>query len=437
MLGHGGQRPLRAVVGDLPARFAIVLVGDPFAALLVLAAGVLTLGVLVFAVAGGEDHHPFLLPVMIVLLGGACASFLVADLFHLFVALEVMLAASYVLTTIQGTHRQVRAGTVYIGANLLASVLLLTAIAWIYATTSTVNMGVLAQQPSGPPLVAGALLLTALGVKSAVIPTGGWLPVAYRVVPRPVAGLFAGLLTTAGVAAIYRVHTVVLHDDPRLRTGLLVVAAVTCFVGALAAVSRSSPEETLAFLLVTQVGFMLLGIGLTGLVALTAGIYFIVQDMLIKTASFLAVGTARDRVDLDGESTRQARPALAATAMVAGLSLTGMPPTSGFVGKFLLLRAAVADRRPVIVAAVLAASFLVLVAVVTSWRRLFEAPREELRRHPTDPSRRRIELGRTGPVVVLVVIALVFGLLPSWLAQHAQHAADWLQPDRYAEAVLR
>lgn len=438
MLGPSGQEPMRAVIGDLPARFAIVLIGDPFAALLVLAAGVLTAVVLVFAMAGAEDHHPFLAPLMLVLLAGACGSFLAADLFHLFVVVEVTLGSSYVLATIHGTRRQVRAGVVYIATNLLGSLLLLTAIAWVYASTGTVNMGVLAERSTAPPLVAGALLLTALGVKAAVMPVGGWLPVAYAVVPRSVAGLFAGLLTTVGVAAVYRVHSLVLHDDPRLRAGLLVVGAVTCLVGAVAAAGRSSPEETFGFVLVAQVGFMLLGIGLSGAIALAAGVFFIVQDVLVKTAAFLGIGTAHDSFEGPDTDTRRVRPVLAVVAMVAGLSLAGVPPTSGFAGKFLLLRAATAGSRPLIVAVVLAASLAVLVAVVSSWQRVFETPGEAPRRQPVGPSRRRLAVGRTGSVAFLVVAALVIGLQPSWLAGHAERAADWLrEPTRYAGAVLR
>lgn len=438
MVASSGQEPLRAVIGDAPARFAIVLLGDPFAALMVLAAGVLAVAVVVFAIAGGEDHHPFLTPVMLVLLAGACGSFLAADLFHLFVVFEVTLASSYVLATIQGTRRQVRAGVVYIATNLLASLLLLTAIAWIYASTGTVNMGVLAERSSVPPLSAAALLIVALSVKAAVIPVGGWLPIAYPVVPGAVAGLFAGLLTTVGVAAVYRVHNLVLHDDPRIRAALLGVAAVTILVASVAATSRSSPEETLGFVLVAQVGFMLLAVGMAGAVALTAGVFFIVQDVLVKTAAFLSIGTARDAIDAPGTDTRQARPVLAVSALIAGLSLTGVPPTSGFVGKFLLLRAATSQSRPAIVVVVLVGSLAVLTAVVTAWRRVFETPRDELQRHPAGPSRWRLEIGRTGPVAALMAITLVIGLQPSWVAGHAERAANWLdEPARYAQAVLR
>lgn len=428
----------RAVVGDAPARFGIVLLGDPFAALLVLAAGVLTLAVVGFAIAGGEDRHPFLTPLMLVMLAGSCGSFLAADLFHLFVVLEMTLASSYVLATIQATRRQVRAGVVYIATNILASMFVLTAIAWIYASTGTVNMGVLAERSVSPPLTAGALLITALGVKAAVIPLGGWLPVSYPVVPRSVAGLFAGLLTTVGVAAIYRLHSLVLHDDPRIRAALLAVAAVTCLVAAVAATSRSSPEETLGFVLVAQVGFMLLGVGLSGELGLAAGVFFIVQDVLIKTAAFLSIGTARDAIGSPGTSTGQVRPLLAASALVAGLSLTGVPPTSGFVGKLLLLRAAEDVSQPLIIAAALISSLAVLVAVLAAGWRLFETQREDLQRQPSDPSPRRLRWGRTGPVILLVTATMIIGLQPSWLTDQAQQAAGWLErPSRYAEAVLR
>lgn len=429
-----GRMPVTAL-GGWPHRFAIVFTGDPFAALLVTTSGVVALAVLATAVGTAEDGHPFFHPLVLVFLAGVCGSFLTADLFNLFVFIEVALTASYVLATLEASRRQVRAGAVYIATNLAGSLLLVTGVAWTYAAAGTVNLADFAGGAGRLPAVPGAMLLVAFGVKAAAFPLGGWLAVTYPHLQRSVAALFGGLLTTVGVVALYRVLALALHA--RLRAPLLAVATATIVVGAVAALGRRAPEEILAFQVIAQVGFMLLGAGLFGPAGLAAGVFFVVQDVVVKTAAFLSLGGARDATQDAGDTLERARPLLSLAFFTVVLSFAGLPPTSGFVGKLLLLRAAFDGSQYAVAALALVGSLLTLAALLRAWRIAFTSPREQVPAPSTGPSPRRLRVSGAAPAAALAGLALAVGVFPAGLTGHAQRSAAWLAPpDRYATAVL-
>ncbi|MDQ4130859.1 MAG: monovalent cation/H+ antiporter subunit D family protein [Actinomycetota bacterium] len=447
VLATASGRVLASALGGWPPRFAIVLAADPLAALLVSLTGMLSLAVLVSAIAGGEDHHPFFHPLVLVLLGGVCGSFLTADLFDLFVFFEVTLSASYVLITLDGSRSQLRAAPVYIGMNLLGSLLFAAGVALVYGATGTVNLAVLSSRPETATFAAlpAGVILAAFAVKAAVAPVGGWLPITYPVVHRSVGALFAGLLTTVGVAAAYRFYLVAYRGDPSFRPALLAVAAATMLVGVLGAAGRQDVREALSFQVVAQVGFMVLGLGLLGVVGIAAGVFFIVQDLVVKTAAFLCAGTARDRIpthgaeagDEDASELAHLRPLLAAAFLGVALSLSGLPPLSGFFGKALLVHAAFGDGLHLVAVAALAASLVALVSMLRVWRSVCWAAVEDRESLVPEESRWRLGMRTTSPAA-LVALSLVVGLYPAWLQTVAVRAAEVLvDRSAYVEAVLR
>lgn len=151
-------------IGAWPAGLAVIYVADAYAALVLTTTGVVAALALAFAAGRGEDRHPLFLPMVNVLLAGVFGSLLTADLFHLFVTYEVMLIASYVLLTLRGGRRQVRAGTIYVAVNLLASTVLLTGIALVYGVAGTVNLGELAGRGTSEPDLTVAMLVVVVAV---------------------------------------------------------------------------------------------------------------------------------------------------------------------------------------------------------------------------------------------------------------------------------
>ena len=165
-----------AQAGDWPAPVGITLVADRLSAIVLVTASVVLLAVLVYAIGqpGAERNHVGFQSVYLILAAGVAAAFLTGDLFTLFVAIEMMLTASYVLLTLGGRLAQVRSGMTYVVVSLLASVLFVALLAFVYAATGTVNMAQLAERiadlPGGLRSALAVLMLVVFGVKAAIFP---------------------------------------------------------------------------------------------------------------------------------------------------------------------------------------------------------------------------------------------------------------------------
>ncbi|WP_017975358.1 complex I subunit 5 family protein [Actinopolyspora halophila] len=353
------------VVGGKSSLTGIALTADPFGAALVAATGLLAAVVTATMAMTGDDHSPFLQPLMLVLIGGASGSFIAGDLFNLFVFFEVVLIGSYVLLILLGGLPQLRAASVYVTVNLIGTMLLLTGIAGVFAATGTVNLARLAQQPvvDSGAMPGAVLVVLAFTLKAGLLPFSGWLAVGYPAAQRTTMALFAGTLTTVGVAALYRVVLLAFDGSSVLRSGVLVVAVATLLLASVAAVAAKQHGRVLGLLIVTQVGFMAAGFALGTVAAVTAGVFFILQDVVIKAAAILAYRPL-------GDSTVPAggvrAVALTGFALLA-LSLVGIPPLAGFVGKALLVEAAFDAGSVVVAVAVLVASAATLAALLPLW----------------------------------------------------------------------
>ena len=366
--------------GGWPAPIGITLVADPLAAV-VLAVGLATIGaVLLFAIGqpGCDDDTPAFHPTYLVLTAGVSLAFLTGDLFNLFVAFELALAASYVLLTLGATRDQVRHGMTYVVINLVASTLFVVAIAVAYAATGTVNLADLSQRLGGiAPEVRSALallLVVVFGLKAAVFPLFSWLPDAYPTARTPVTAVFAGLLTKIGVYCLLRTQTLLFPQEGP-STLLLVIAGLTMLVGVLGAIAQGDVKRILSFHIVSQVGYMVMGLALFTVSGVAGAVFFLVHQVPVKASLFLTGGmvehaagsTVLTRV---GGMLRRL-PVAAALFGLAALSLAGIPPFSGFVGKLALIEAGFDAGAWAIVAASLVASLLTLYSMTKIWNGVF------------------------------------------------------------------
>ncbi len=231
--------------GGWSADLGIVLVVDRLAGLMLVVSSLALFAVMVFAVgeADEEQQRVGFHPVYLVLAAGVGASFVTADLFNLFVAFEMMLAASYVLITLGGRPDQVRSGMSYVVISLVASTLFITVLALLYAATGTVNMADLSLRLAEiDPAVRAAFalaLLVVFAIKAGLFPLFFWLPDSYPTAPGPVTAIFAGLLTKVGVYAIIRTQTLLFDAPDWMGTVLIVVAVLTMVIGVLGAIKTT------------------------------------------------------------------------------------------------------------------------------------------------------------------------------------------------------
>jgi multicomponent Na+:H+ antiporter subunit D len=436
-------------VGAWPAPIGITLVADMFSALMLVISIATVLAVLVFAIGqpGADQDQPVFHPVYLVMTAGVSLSFLTGDLFNLFVAYEITLAASYVLITLGGRREQVRTGMTYIIINLLASTLFVVGIAWVYAATGTMNLADLsvkiAALPDGVQTALSMFLFLVFGIKAAIFPLFFWLPDSYPTARTPVTAVFAGLLTKVGVYSIVRTQTL-LFPETRPSVVLLVFAGFTMVIGVLGAIAQNDMKRILSFHIVSQIGYMILGLGLFTVSGIAGTVFFIVHQIPVKTALFLTTGlveegtgsTALNRV---GGLVRR-MPLVAGLFLVAALSLAGIPPLSGFVGKLAILEAGVGSHTYLIVGVGLAVSLFTLFSMTKIWNGVFWGTAEDptIRLAMADPERRlAIPHLMTGATVALVLLTLAIALFGGPLYDLSERAAQGLvDPSAYIAAVL-
>lgn len=374
-------------IGGWAEPLGIALVCDRLAALMLLVSSLVTLLVLIFSIGQGisdsrrDTPLSIYYPTYLVLAAGIGNAFLAGDLFNLFVGFEVLLFASYVLITLGGTGTRIRAGTTYIVVSLLSSILFLVALAAIYGATGTVNLAQLSQRLGdigpGVSLMLQLLLLSVFAIKAAVFPLSAWLPDSYPTAPAPVTAVFAGLLTKVGVYAIIRVQTLLFPQSP-LHGLLLWAALLTMIVGVLGAVAQSDIKRMLSFTLVSHIGYMIFGIGLSTPAGFAGAIFYVAHHITIQTALFLIAGL----IERFAGSTSLSKlgglaavsPRLAVLFFICFMNLAGIPPLSGFLGKIGLMQAGIDVGTPMAITVVvggIVTSLLTLYALAKAWSQAF------------------------------------------------------------------
>jgi multicomponent Na+:H+ antiporter subunit D len=431
-------------VGGWSPELGIVLVADRFAVLVLLIAVATISLVEVFSIgqrttkwaAAPEVARPMLL----VLTSGVALAILTGDLFTLFVAFELILVSSYVLLTHQGKRAQIRTGMTYVVLNLWASTLFLFGVAFVYAATGTVNIALLAERmpelPDGVRLGIGLWFLVVFGSKAAVFPLFSWLPDSYPTAPTTITAVFAGLLTKIGVYVMIRFLT--LTDLADLRPLILTLAGVTMIVGVAGALAQDDVKRILSFHIISQIGYMLLGLGLFTVAGVAGAILFLVHQIPIKTVMFLVGGLIeRDQgtsslPKISGLIAR--KPLIAALFAASALSLAGLPPFSGFVAKLALIDAGVASGAVAIVVVALVGSLLTLLSMTKIWLGVFWGTPDEIPPPPDDGRGLGLMTGATVAAVIgTLAIAAFSGAL--WSVS-VDAATELLEREPYIAEVL-
>lgn len=389
LLGWAGQQGPASTMdvylaGNWPAPFGIVLALDRLSAMMLVLTSTIALASSVFAAArwhrAGVHFHPlFQLQLM-----GLCGAFLTADLFNLFVFFEIMLAASYGLLLHGSGRVRVQSGLHFIAINLAASSLFLIGASMLYGITGTLNMADLAQSipqvleaERGLLHAAAGILATAFLIKAAVWPLNFWLVPAYSAATAPVGALFA-LMTKVGIYVILRLWLLLFGGDagPSAQFGSLWLIGgglLTMAFGAIGMLGSQRLGYLAGYGAMISSGTLLAAAGF-GQPLLTAGLLYYLPSSTLAISALFLLADLMDRWRNDGASLapydRDDAPFLTAELMpVKGLNLdddeevltgrvipaavallglafmactlviAGLPPLSGFVGKFAMLTA--------------------------------------------------------------------------------------------------
>ncbi|MBN9026965.1 MAG: monovalent cation/H+ antiporter subunit D [Rhizobiales bacterium] len=362
------------LLGNWPAPFGIVLVLDRLSALMLVLTALLALPALIYSLARWHKSGPHFHTLFQLLLMGLNGAFLTGDLFNLFVFFEVLLASSYGLMLHGSGQARVKAGLHYIVINLAASSLFLIGVAMIYGVTGTLNMADLALRVAAVPssdrmlLYAGAGILgIAFLVKAGMWPLGFWLPTAYNAAAAPVAAIFA-ILSKVGIYVLMRLSPLLFGAGAGDSTGvgdnwLLVGGMVTMAFGIIGVLASQAKGRLAGYYILVSSGTLLAAIGMANAPTTAGALYYLVSSTLSVSAFFLLIELV-DRVqdpaanvlavtmdaygdDMEEEEAEEEiGVAIPATLVIlgicfasCGLLLAGLPPLSGFIGKFAILTA--------------------------------------------------------------------------------------------------
>jgi multicomponent K+:H+ antiporter subunit D len=458
------------LLGGWQAPFGIVLVLDRLSAVMLVLNAVLALTSLIYALARWKKmgpHFQSLFQFLIMGVNGAC---LTGDLFNLFVFVEVLLAASYGLLLHGLGEARVKAGLHYIVINLAGSFVFLIGVSLIYGVTGTLNMADVAVRAAGLAdgdrilfQTGAAILGVAFLLKAGVWPLNFWLPASYGAAPPPVAAVFS-ILTKVGIYALLRLGSLLSTSDPSGAPApfgdgwLFAIGLVTLVLGMAGMLTAIQPQRLVAYCVIVSAGTLLAALGVGGVPmkaaalfylassVLATGAFFMLSEMIVRTQQSAATAGLPEQEessepDFSDDDVGIVIPAamafLGMSFLGCALLVTGLPPLSGFIGKFLILSAALdvttLETLPasvwVLWAGVLSSSLVGIIALSRMGMRLFWSSDEII-----TP---RLQLIEAAPVAVLLLlsVALTAGAGPAM--DYLSLAGDSLfSPQIYIDAVL-
>jgi len=435
-------------VGDWPAPFGISLVADMFSALMILITAIIAFAILWYSMqdVSGERKAGGYFSLFFFMLFGVSGSFLTGDIFNLYVWFEVMLVASFVLIAIGSSKAQLEGAVKYVVLNFIGSGFFLMGVGIVYKLTGALNMAELSiiianHDETGLITLSSMFFIMAFGIKAAVFPLFFWLPASYHTPPISIAGLMAGLLTKVGVYALIRFFTLIFVQDVQFtHTLLLIIAGLTMLTGVFGAIAQNDFRKILAFHIISQIGYMVMGLALYTSLAIAGAIFYVLHHILVKTNLFLISGivkvTNRSFLlkQLGGVYSRY--PLVTILFIISAFSLAGIPPLSGFWSKLFLVKAGLAIEQYLIVFIALLVGLLTLFSMSKIWKHVFQSedPKSSNEKEDLLNKRKYMLL----PAIFLATITLFISFFPQVLFELSQIAAEQLlNADTYINAVLK
>lgn len=431
---------LVAHIGGWIPGVAISFAADTFSSLVLITTTILILVCNLFSLASRDSDERYFAPLVLILLSAVGGALLTADIFNFFVFFELMFLPGCGLVVLRKGLERLQAPRLYVTFNLLSSLILVVGIALVYGETGTVNLAQLSGRASESVLTASAagVMFISLCMKAAVFPFHGWLARTYPATSPVVTAIFSGLHTKVAIYALYRLYSVMFDGSQTYLPFFTAILVLTMAIGAFGALGENTVRSILTFHMVSQIGYILLGVALFGELGLMAGVFYLIHHMIVKASLLLSAaaieetyGTGRLK-KLAGLATHH--KLLSVAFFCAALSLAGVPPFSGFISKLTMMRAAIDVDNKVAAIAIVAVSLVTLMSMLKIWSSIFwshQDPKEDV--HSELPMRLTLVL----PGFALMTISLAIGLYPDFLMDLSQHAAqNLLDTSGYVEAVL-
>jgi multicomponent Na+:H+ antiporter subunit D len=364
-----------AVGGWLPP-LGISLVWDPLSRLLILIVSFITLAVTLFALPYMQQYtsQNKFYSLYLLMIAGMNGVILTGDFFNLFVFLEIASIASYALVAFGVEAEELEASFKYLVLGGVSSTIILLGIALLYSATGTLNMAdmsnVIHQGISKNLLFfVFALFLMGFGLKSAMVPFHAWLPDAHPSAPAPVSAMLSGLIIKAlGIYSVARIFFIIIGIVPVIKTVLMVLGGLSMVVGVFLAVGQWDFKRLLAYHSISQMGYVMVGIGLATPLGILGGLFHLLNHAVFKSLLFLCSGAfeyttgTRQLKQLGGLIKKM--PWTGTSCSIAALSISGVPPFNGFWSKLVIIIALFQAKFYFLGAVTVFVSFMTLISFV-------------------------------------------------------------------------
>jgi multicomponent Na+:H+ antiporter subunit D len=386
--------------------------------LMLLSIGIVSLSSLLvsrYTISFGEERFNFI-NLLIIASIGMCGIVLVKDLFSLYIFLEITAVASFILIAFDRDRQALEGAFKYIVLSAIATIMILASIALIIlmsGSTSFVTVAAAFREPSPNPvmMLAIALFICGLFIKGGIVPFHGWLPDAYATASPPVSVLLAGIVTkTCGIYTLMRLVTSVFGFTDQIKLILLVAGTISVLVGAFAALGQSNFNRMLAYSSISQIGYIILGLGTGSALGIAGAAFHIFNHAIFKSQLFInaaavrvATGT-KDMNDMGGLSSKM--PVTGATSVIAMLSTCGVPPLAGFWSKLMIIVALWRSGYVAFSVIAVLASILTLAYMLSMQRRVFFGKVSEGLENV-----REANFGFSAVSIALSIITIAAGLL--------------------------
>ena len=385
-----------------------------------------------------EKYHMLVLT----LLTGATGMVLTGDIFNLFVFFEILSLSSYALTGYNRDRGGTEAAIKYLIQGSIGSAFILIGIALLYGITGTLNMADIAAHTTGadPTLLfmAMSLLIVGFGVEAAIFPLNAWLPDAHSSAPSSVSALLSGIAIETGAYAVARiVYTV--FDSHGIMLVLAILGVITLLLGEMSAFRQKDDiKRLLAYSSIGQMGLIMLAFGIASDAGVFAALFQLVSHTLAKALLFLASGYIIYRVGSKKLSALaglgRKMPFTGAMIAIAVLSLVGVPPFAGFMSKFSIVRAALAQHSATytgLIVLVLVATVIEMGYFMKLLQIMFFTEAE------AEGAVKELPLSALIPITILAALIIAIGIYPHMITGLLQQAANGLvERSAYIQSVL-
>lgn len=354
-------------------------------------------------------------------LGGLLGFSVTGDLFNLFVAMEVVSLSSYALVAVAGRGVAAWAALKYLLMGSVSSLLVLFGTGLLFALTGSLNLlDVAARIAEAPPSAATTLALASLMVafmlKAALFPLHAWLPDAHAIAPSPVSAVLSGLVVKVGIVGLVRVVQLSAGSGTDLafvNQVMLLLGVVAIVMGAFMAVFQDDIKLMLAFSTISNIGYIVLGLGLASPFAVIGGVVHVLNHAVIKVTLFLAAGSIIHQTGLrslrDLRGVARVMPQTSGVMAIGAVSIVGIPPTAGFICKWYIALGAFESGQGVYGFALVFGALFIFVYYVRMLIAFFFRPADR----PEVLAAREPAWSMRAPLFVLASLCLLLGVFGS------------------------